>query len=167
MQHNALRELYVDELKDIYSAEQMLVKALPKMAKASTSPQLQAGFDEHLQQTKGHVERLERIFAALSEKPTGKKCKGMEGLIDEGGEMAKEDLQNDARDAGIISAAQRVEHYEIAAYGTVRTYARLLGEQDAVSLLGQTLEEEKETDRKLTQLAESINVVAARSTANS
>lgn len=165
MQQNALKELYVDELRDIYNAEEQLVKALPKMAKASNSPQLKAGFEAHLEQTKGHVTRLERIFEALGEKPSGKKCKGMEGLIDEGGEMAKEKLQEDARDAGLISAAQRVEHYEIAAYGSVRTYASLLQDQAAVSLLEQTLEEEKETDQKLTKLAQNINVVASQSSA--
>lgn len=165
MRENALKELYIDELKDIYNAEEQLVKALPKMAKASNSPELKAGFEEHLEQTKGHVERLERIFEALGEKPTGKKCKGMQGLIGEGDEMAKEKLQDDAHDAGLISAAQRVEHYEIAAYGSVRTYAKLLHDQAAVSLLEQTLEEEKETDRKLTMLAENINVVASSASA--
>ncbi|HJT71402.1 MAG TPA: ferritin-like domain-containing protein [Terriglobales bacterium] len=165
MQENALRQLYIEELRDIYNAEEQLVKALPKMAKASNSPQLRAGFEEHLEQTKGHVTRLERIFQGLGEKPTGKKCKGMEGLIDEGDEMAKEKLQEDARDAGLISAAQRAEHYEIAAYGSVRTYASLLHDQAAVSLLEQTLEEEKETDKKLTKLAENINIVASSSTA--
>lgn len=161
MKENALKELYVDELRDIYSAENQLTKALPKLAKASTSDELREGFEEHLQQTKGHVQRLEQIFQGLGEKPTGKKCKGMEGLITEGDEMVKEgDLEDEALDAGIISAAQRVEHYEIAAYGSVRTYAELLGEEDAVKLLEQTLEEEKETDQKLTSLAEKINVEA-------
>jgi ferritin-like metal-binding protein YciE len=165
MQENALKELYIDELRDIYNAESQLLKALPKMAKASGSPELRMGFEHHLQQTKGHVERLESIFESLGEKPSGKKCKGMQGLIDEGAEMAKEKLQDDARDAGLISAAQRVEHYEIAAYGSVRTYANLLGDRNAVALLQQTLEEEKETDQKLTKLAESINVVASRASA--
>jgi ferritin-like metal-binding protein YciE len=161
MQENALKELYVEELRDIYSAEQQLTKALPKMAKASTSDDLRSGFEKHLEQTKGHVERLERIFQDLGEKPTGKKCKGMQGLIEEGDEMAKEDeLEDAARDAGLISAAQRVEHYEIAAYGTVKTYANLLGDENAVSLLEKTLQEEKETDQKLTELAEGINVEA-------
>jgi ferritin-like metal-binding protein YciE len=162
MKENALKELYVDELRDIYSAEQQLTKALPKMAKASKSDDLRSGFEEHLEQTKGHVQRLEQIFESLGEKPTGKKCKGMEGLIEEGDEMIKEEeLEDDARDAGLISAAQRVEHYEIAAYGSVRTYANLLGDEKAASLLEQTLEEEKETDEKLTELAEEINLVAA------
>lgn len=160
MDQNELKELYVEELKDIYNAENQLLKALPKMAKASTSGELRTGFEEHLEQTKGHVKRLEQIFSALSEKPTGKKCKGMEGLIAEGQETMQEDFDDDALDAGLISAAQRVEHYEIAAYGTVRTYANILGENEAASLLEETLEEEKETDQKLTQLAEQINVQA-------
>src|SRR5665213_385606 len=161
MKQTALKELYVDELRDIYSAENQLTKALPKMAKAATSDELRSGFEEHLEQTKGHVKRLEQIFQTLGEKPTGKKCKGMEGLIEEGKEMIEEEeLEGEALDAGLISAAQRVEHYEIAAYGCVRTYANLLGESDAVELLEETLDEEKETDQKLTQLAEEINVEA-------
>lgn len=161
MMENALKELYIDELRDIYNAENQLTKALPKMAKAATSDDLRAGFEGHLEQTKGHVERLERIFKALGEKPTGKKCKGMEGLVKEGEEMIKEEeLEGEALDAGLISAAQRVEHYEIAAYGCVRTYAKLLGQDDAAELLEQTLGEEKETDQKLTMLAENINVEA-------
>lgn len=160
MEHNALKELYVDELKDIYNAENQLVKALPKMAKAATSDDLRTGFEEHLEQTRGHVQRLEQIFKALGEKPTGKKCKGMEGLVAEGQEMMDEDFEDDLMDAALISAAQRVEHYEIAAYGTVRTYAELLGEDEAVTLLEQTLEEEKETDQKLSDLASDINVKA-------
>jgi ferritin-like metal-binding protein YciE len=164
MEQNQLKELYIEELKDIYSAENQLIKALPKMAKAATSDELREGFEEHLEQTKGHVQRLEQIFSALGEKPTGKKCKGMEGLVAEGKEMIAEDeLEGEALDAGLISAAQRVEHYEIAAYGCVRTYANILGEKKAVSLLEETLEEEKETDQKLTELAEQINVEAAGS----
>jgi ferritin-like metal-binding protein YciE len=161
MQQNALKELYIDELRDIYDAEGQLTKALPKMAKAANSDELRAGFENHLEQTKGHVQRLEEIFEALGEKPTGKKCKGMQGLVAEGKEMMEEDLEGEALDAGLISAAQRVEHYEIAAYGCVRNYANILGEDEAVSLLEQTLEEEKQTDKKLTQLAETINVEAA------
>jgi ferritin-like metal-binding protein YciE len=161
MKQTALKELYVDELRDIYSAENQLTKALPKMAKAAMSDDLRSGFEEHLEQTKGHVKRLEEIFENLGEKPTGKKCKGMEGLIEEGKEMIEEDeLEGEALDAGLISAAQRVEHYEIAAYGCVRTYANLLGESDAAELLEETLKEEKETDQKLTELAEEINVEA-------
>jgi ferritin-like metal-binding protein YciE len=158
MQESELKELYVDELKDIYSAETQLVKALPKMAKAASSDQLRSGFQEHLEQTKGHVARLEQIFKALGEKPTGKKCKGMEGLIEEGSEAIGEDYEDDVKDQALIGAAQRVEHYEIAAYGTVRAIAEKLGEKAAVKLLGQTLEEEKETDEKLTELADSIEV---------
>ena len=160
MEHQALKELYIDELKDIYNAENQLVKALPKMAKAATSDELRTGFEEHLEQTRGHVQRLEQIFKALGEKPSGKKCKGMEGLVAEGQEMMGEDFEDDVMDAALISAAQRVEHYEIAAYGTVRTYAELLGEDSAVQLLEQTLEEEKETDQKLTDMASEINVKA-------
>jgi len=155
-----LKELYVDELKDIYSAETQLVKALPKMAKAANSEDLRGGFEEHLEQTKEHVERLKQIFTRLGEAPTGKKCKGMEGLISEGSETMDEDYEDDLMDAALIAAAQRVEHYEIAAYGTVRTFAELLGEKDAVKLLEQTLKEEKETDEKLTDLAGEINVQA-------
>jgi ferritin-like metal-binding protein YciE len=162
MEQKALKELYVDELRDIYNAENQLVKALPKMAKAATSRDLRAGFENHLEQTRGHVQRLERIFESLEEKPAGKKCKGMEGLIEEGAEMIDDnELQGEVLDAGLISAAQRVEHYEIAEYGSVRTYANILGEDEAVTLLEETLNEEKETDQKLTELAEGINVDAA------
>ena len=160
MEHQALKELYIDELKDIYNAENQLVKALPKMAKAANSDELRTGFEEHLEQTRGHVQRLEQIFKELGEKPSGKKCKGMEGLVAEGQEMMGEDFEDEVMDAALISAAQRVEHYEIAAYGTVRTYAELLGEDTAVQLLEQTLEEEKETDQKLTDMASEINVKA-------
>ncbi|MGB6470570.1 MAG: ferritin-like domain-containing protein [Candidatus Acidiferrales bacterium] len=160
MEPNRLKHLYVEELKDIYNAENQLVKALPKMARASTSDDLREGFEHHLEQTKEHVNRLEKIFEALGESPKGKKCKGMEGLVSEGAEMIKEISEPDERDAGLISAAQRVEHYEIAAYGCVATYAKLLGEDQAVALLRQTLGEEKQTDQKLTQLASEINLEA-------
>jgi ferritin-like metal-binding protein YciE len=163
MKENSLMKLYVDELKDLYNAENQLVKALPKMAKAANSEELRAGFEEHLEQTKGHVARLEQIFEVLDESPKGKKCKGMEGLVAEGGEMMEEDLEPEALDAGLISAAQRVEHYEIAGYGCVKTYATILGEKDAAALLAKTLQEEKDTDEKLTQLAEQINLEAAES----
>ena len=163
MKESALKDLYIDELRDIYNAETQMVKALPKMAKAATSKELRAGFEEHLKQTEGHVRRLERIFKGLDEKPTGKKCKGMEGLVEEGKEMIEEEeLEGETLDAGLISAAQRVEHYEIAAYGCVRPYASLLGEGEAAELLEETLKEEKETDQKLTKLAEKINVEAER-----
>jgi ferritin-like metal-binding protein YciE len=154
-----LKEVYIDELKDIYSAETQLVKALPKMAKAANSEELRSGFEEHLEQTKGHVARLEQIFEALGEKPTGKKCMGMEGLIKEGGEAAGEDYEDDAKDAALIGAAQRVEHYEIAAYGTVRAMAEKLGEDEAVDLLSKTLQEEKDTDVKLSTLADELQVI--------
>jgi ferritin-like metal-binding protein YciE len=160
MQQNALRGLYLDELRDLYSAENQLVKALPKMAKAATSADLKAGFEKHLAQTQDHVSRLETVFKGLGESPKGKTCKGMKGLIEEGKELIEEDPGNEELDAGLIAAAQRVEHYEIAGYGCVRTYADLLGEKDAVSLLEQTLNEEKETDETLTELAENINVEA-------
>ena len=163
MKESALKELYVDELKDLYSAESQLVKALPKMAKAATSPDLKAGFEGHLKQTNEHVARLEGIFKALGESPKGKHCKGMEGLIEEGKEMIEEDPGAEELDAGLIAAAQRVEHYEIAGYGCVRTYAKLLGQEDAAATLQETLNEEKETDSKLTGLAESINVEAMNS----
>jgi ferritin-like metal-binding protein YciE len=160
MEHSELRELYIDELRDLYDAENKLVKALPKLAKASSSDKLRAGFEEHLEQTRGHVERLEEIFEALGEKPTGRKCAGMAGLVKEGEEMMAEDFSEEVMDAGLISAAQRVEHYEIAAYGCVSTWAQLLGESEANALLEKTLEEEKETDQKLTELSEQINVEA-------
>ena len=163
MEMNRLKHLYIEELKDLYSAETQLVKALPKMANAASSEDLRAGFEEHLGQTKEHVVRLEKILKALGESPKGKKCKGMEGLIAEGSEMIEDDPALEELDAGLISAAQRVEHYEIAGYGCVSTYAKLLGEDQAVSLLRLTLEEEKKTDEKLTQMAGSINLEAVES----
>lgn len=163
MPTEGLKELYIDELKDLYSAEKQLVKALPKLAKAATSDELRSGFEEHLEQTKGHVQRLEQIFEMLGEKPTGKKCKGMEGLVEEGSELTQEDYEGALLDAGLIGAAQRVEHYEIAAYGTVVAFAELLEESEHVSLLNETLEEEKETDEKLTELSKQINAEASGS----
>src|ERR1035438_7607306 len=163
METNRLKHLYVAELKDLYSAERQLVKALPMMAKASTSEDLRAGFEGHLKQTRDHAARLEKIFNALGESPKGKKCTGMEGLIKEGAGMIDKDLPPQELDAGLISAAQHVEHYEIAGYRCVSTYAKALGEEQALSLLRQTLEEEKETDKKLTQLAGHINLEAAES----
>ena len=160
MQENGLRRLYTEQLKDIYSAESQLLKALPKMAKAARSQDLRQGFEKHLEQTKGHVERLEQIFSGLDENPKGKKCMGMQGLIEEGEEVIKEESTTDALDAGLIAAAQRVEHYEIAAYGSVRAFAKLLGDDDSVNLLQQTLDEEKETDKKLTELSAEINTLA-------
>ena len=160
MQESALKELYVDELKDLYDAENRLVKTLPKMAKAATSEELRSGFEEHLEQTRGHVDRLKEIFDSLGEKPTGKKCAGMMGIIKEGEELMDEEFADGAMDAALISAAQRVEHYEIAAYGCVRSWADLLGDTEASALLETTLDDEKETDKKLTELAEQINVEA-------
>ena len=157
MPDQGLKELYIDELKDLYSAENQLVKALPKMAKAASSDELRAGFEKHLEQTRGHVQRLEKIFEALGESPKGKTCKGMQGLIEESSEATEEDYEGSVMDAALIGAAQRVEHYEIAGYGTVRSMAETLTEDDHVSLLEETLEEEKETDEKRTELAEQIN----------
>jgi ferritin-like metal-binding protein YciE len=160
MKHNALRKLYIDELRDLYDAENRLVKVLPRLANASTSAELRAAIEEHLEQTRDQVDRLKEIFDTLGEKPGGKKCAGMIGLIKEGGEIMDADFEGEVMDAAIISAAQRVEHYEIAAYGCVKTWAGLLGESDARALLEKTLDEEKESDRKLTELSERINVEA-------
>jgi ferritin-like metal-binding protein YciE len=151
-----LNDLYVSELKDLYSAENQILKALPKMAKSASSPQLQRAFNEHLQQTQHHVERLDEIFERLGQKPTGKKCKAMEGLIEEGKEMMLEDMNPDVLDAALIVAAQKVEHYEMAGYGSVRTYANILGMRDDVRQLQQTLDEEGEADKRLTSIAESV-----------
>lgn len=156
----SLSELFVEQLRDLYDAEHQLIKALPKMAQGASSDELRQGFEEHLEQTKGHAQRIEQIFEQLGEKAKGKKCKAMEGLVKEGSETLEEDMNEDVKDAALIAAAQRVEHYEIAGYGTARTFANLLGEREAASLLEQTLQEEKETDAKLTQLAEGINVAA-------
>jgi len=157
-----LQDMFELELKDIYYAEKALVKALPKMAKGANSDKLRTSIEEHLEQTKGHVERLERVFELIDVPAKGKKCEAMEGLIDEGASMLEEDAEPDVLDAGIIAAAQKVEHYEIASYGTLCTWAKQLGLEDAVDLLGETLEEEKQTDMKLTELAESeINAAAA------
>jgi len=163
MKNNSLKELYVDELRDIYDAETQLIKALPQMAKAATSEALRSGFERHLEQTKVHAQRLVQIFDGLGKKASGKKCNAMKGLVTEGKEVIDGSFEGEVKDAALISAAQRVEHYEIAAYGTVRTYAGLLEQQEAVSLLEETLQEEKETDAKLTELAEGINVEAAGS----
>ncbi|HEY1658464.1 MAG TPA: ferritin-like domain-containing protein [Candidatus Sulfotelmatobacter sp.] len=161
MKQGSLRDLYIDELRDLYSAENQLVKALPKMAKASSNEQLREAFEEHLQQTEEQVSRLEQIFEQLEEKPTGKKCAAMEGLVKEGAETMDEDYSDEVMDAAVIGAAQRVEHYEIAAYGTVREMAKLLGEDDQVSLIEETLEEEKQADQKLTELSQEVNEAAA------
>src|SRR4051812_42126032 len=155
MEMESLKELYVDELKDLYSAEKQLVKALPKMAKNASNPELKEAFTNHLQETEGHVERLEQIFEMLGERAGGKKCKGMEGLIEEAKELLEEDAAEEVLDAGLIAKAQHVEHYEMAGYGTVRTYARQLGLEDQAELLQETLDEEGKADELLTQIAES------------
>ena len=160
MEMESLRDLFISELKDLYSAENQIIKALPKMIKNASSEDLKSAFEEHLEQTRGQVERLDQIFADLDESPRGKKCKGMEGLLAEGKELMEEDAAPDVLDAGLIAAAQHVEHYEIAGYGCVRTYANLLGLTKAEKLLQQTLDEEKETDQLLSGLAENINVEA-------
>jgi len=159
---DSLKKLYIDELRDLYSAETQLVKALPKMAKKASSPELKQAFEDHLEETKGHVNRLEEIFEELEEKPTGKTCKGMKGLIEEGEEVIDKNGDEAVLDAALIGAAQRVEHYEMAGYGTARTFATHLGEDNAADLLQETLDEEGEADKKLTEIAEEgINFEAA------
>ena len=163
MELNTLKDLYVHELKDLFSAEQQLVKALPKMAKAAANKELAAGFQQHLQQTKEHAQRLQQILSNHEQTIRGPKCKGMEGIVAEGAEMIEEEADEEVKDAGLIAAAQRVEHYEIAGYGTAQTYAELLGDKEGQKLLQTTLEEEKQTDQKLSKLATSvINVAAAK-----
>jgi ferritin-like metal-binding protein YciE len=161
MKLGSLHDLYVEELRDLYNAENQILKALPKMAKAACHPELKQAFEEHLEQTQGQVERLDKIFKKLDARAKGKKCKAMEGLLEEGKELMEQDADEDVLDAALIAAAQKVEHYEIAAYGCARTYARLLGEDEAAELLQQTLDEEGETDKRLTQLAESVVNVEA------
>jgi ferritin-like metal-binding protein YciE len=156
MSLDSLHDLYVDELKDLYNAENQLLKALPRMVKAASHPDLEGAFAEHLEVTHGQVKRLEIIFKKLGEKPTGKKCKAMEGLIEEAKELLEEDSKPTVLDAALIAAAQRVEHYEMAGYGCVRTFARLLGYTEAEELLQETLDEEAEADQKLTELANSV-----------
>jgi ferritin-like metal-binding protein YciE len=158
---NSLKDLYVEQLQDLYSAENQLIKALPKMIDAASSDELRTSIEEHLEKTKQHATRLEKIFGRIGEDPKGKKCKGMEGLLKEGSEVIEDDdMEEEVKDAAMIAAAQRVEHYEIAGYGCVRTYATLLGDREAAALLEQTLEEEKEADETLTEIAEQINVEA-------
>jgi len=161
MQIDSLEKLFTDNLKDVYNAEKQILKALPRMAKAATNRELQTALNNHLRQTEKQVERLERIFKEFGKNPQGKKCAGMEGLIEEGKELLAEDVEEDVLDAGLIGAGQKMEHYEIAAYGCLKTYARLLGNDTAVRLLDETLKEEKEADRILTEIAErSVNVEA-------
>lgn len=158
----SLEDLFVDTLKDIYYAEKQILKALPKMAKAAQSEELRAGFEEHQMQTEGQVERLEKVFEMLGKPARGKTCEAILGIIEEGKSIMDEFKGTDALDAGLVSAAQAVEHYEIARYGTLRTWAEQLGMSDAVRLLDETLEEEIMTDKKLTQVAESrVNLKAA------
>ena len=152
-----LKKLYVAELKDLFSAESQMLKALPKMAKAASAEELRAGFEKHLEQTRGHVQRLEEIFQSLDESPKGKKCVGMEGLVKEGAEVMEEDFDDAVLDAGLIGAARRVEHYEMAAYGVVSELAKVLGYAKHASLLEKTLTEETQTDQKLAGLANDIN----------
>jgi ferritin-like metal-binding protein YciE len=162
MKTGTLEDLLTEELKDIYSAENQILKALPKMAKSAQSEELRKAFEQHLEQTKEQVRRIEQICEDMSVSPRGKKCVGMEGLIEEGKEVMQEDLDADTMDAGLIGAAQKVEHYEMAAYGTASAHARQLGLERAAKLLDKTLEEEKTTDEKLTKLAQNqINVQAA------
>jgi ferritin-like metal-binding protein YciE len=156
MKLDNLRKLFVEELRDLYSAENQLVKALPKMAKGASSEDLKQALEDHLEQTQGQVERLEEVFEQLDETPKGKTCKAMKGLVEEGSEILEEDGEDSVIDAGIIAAAQKVEHYEIASYGTVRTWAGLLGENEAAELLQETLDEEGEANKLLNKLAQDI-----------
>jgi ferritin-like metal-binding protein YciE len=160
MEIDSLQKLYVEELRDLHSAERQIIQALPRMIKAASSPDLKSALQEHLDITKEQLARLDQIFEKLGKKGTGKKCKGMEGVIADGKEILEEDMLPEVLDAAIISAAQHVEHYEMAGYGTVRTYAELLGDREAMKLLQTTLDEEGDADKKLTQLAKRINVEA-------
>lgn len=160
VKENTLRELFLAEVRDLYDAENRIVKALPKMAQAAESDELRSGFEEHLQQTKEHVERLKQILSDMDEKAGAKKCPGMIGILQESEELMGEGFEGSVRDAALISAAQRVEHYEIAAYGCVRSWAEELGEDSAAELLEKTLNEEKETDATLSEIAEQINASA-------
>jgi ferritin-like metal-binding protein YciE len=157
---NSLKELLVDELKDLYNAENQLLKALPKMAKAASNEDLKEGFTDHLLQTQGHVERLTKAFKILDEKPTGKTCHAMKGLVEEGAEAIETDAPDAVRDACLIGAAQRVEHYEIAAYGTAHAFAKTVGEDEIADLLQETLDEEGETNKRLTKLSKAVNNAA-------
>jgi len=162
MKMKNLQDLMVEQLSDLYDAEKQLTKALPKMAQTASSQQLKAAFQEHLQQTENHVKRLDQVFQHLGQKPKEMTCKAMKGLVAEGEEMIKENADPEVKDAGLIAAANRVEHYEIAGYGTVRSYAQMLGNKEVANMLQQTLDEEGAADKKLTALAEStINLEAA------
>jgi ferritin-like metal-binding protein YciE len=160
MDLESLKDLFIDELRDLYDAENQITEALPKLIEKAKYPQLKSALQEHLEVTRGQIQRLENIFERLQEKATGESCKGMKGLIKEGDDMAGRDGDSAVIDAAIISSAQRVEHYEIAGYGTVRTYAELLGEREMAQLLQQTLDEEKQADQTLNEIAKTINVQA-------
>jgi ferritin-like metal-binding protein YciE len=163
MELASLQDLFVEQLKDLYNAENQIIKALPKMIKKASAQELKDAFQEHLDVTKGQVERLEQVFESMGEKATGKTCKAMKGIIEEAKESMEEDAEPEVLDAALIADAQRVEHYEIAGYGTVRSYAELLGNKEAARLLQETLDEEGEADKKLTSLAETlINVQAQK-----
>ena len=160
MEMESLRDLFLDELRDMYHAEGQMIKSLPRMAKKADSDELRTAFEQHLEETKKQQERLQEVFELFEEKPKTKVCKGMQGILEEGKEMMQEDIDADVLDAALIAAAQRAEHYEMAVYGTLRTYAQLLGEEEAANILQEILDEEGTTDKKLTQLAEKINVEA-------
>lgn len=162
MKVDTVEKLFMNELKDLYSAEKQITRALPKMAKAATSEELRQAFQTHLEETKGQIERLDRVFEILGAKASAKTCEGMKGLIEEGSEMIEDAAEGEVRDAGLISAAQRVEHYEIAAYGTVRTMADMMGQKEIAQLLQETLDEEGKTDKLLTKIAMRVNKQAQR-----
>jgi len=157
MSVDSMERLFVNELKDLYSAETQIIKALPKMAKAATSSELRSAFEHHLRETEGHVQRLEQIFEMISESPKGKACEGMKGVLEEGEKSMKEAKEGPLRDEAMIAGAQRVEHYEMAAYGTVRTYAEHLGRPQIAQILEKTLAEEKAADKKLTDISERVH----------
>lgn len=165
MSVESLQELFLDELKDLYSAEKQITKALPKMVKAATAAELKEAFQSHLKETNEQIERLESIFGILGKKGTGKTCDGMKGVLSEGAEVVDEIGKGNVRDAGLITAAQRVEHYEMAGYGGVREYAKLLGHKDIMTLLDSTLKEEEAADKKLTQIAKKVNAAALENSA--
>jgi ferritin-like metal-binding protein YciE len=162
MNVDSIEKLFVEELKDLYSAETQITKALPKLVKAATSSELRSAFEHHLKETEGHVQRLEQVFEILGESPKGKTCDGMKGVLSEGTETLHETKEGDVRDVGMISAAQRVEHYEMAGYGSVRSYAERLGQARIAQLLEATLNEEKAADKKLTEIAQKFPMHARR-----
>jgi len=165
MSVGTIEQLFVDELKDLYSAEKQITKALPKLAKAATTPELRDAFESHLKETFGQIERLDKVFEILGKSPRGKVCNGMKGVLEEGAEILEETDKGLVRDTALISAAQRVEHYEMAGYGCVREYANLLGQSEIAALLGETLEEEKAADSKLGKVAKQVNSAALQEAA--